>query len=118
MAFKKGESGNPAGRKKGSANKVTANTRQVLERIVNDEIANAPALLESLEPRDRLNVLTKLLPYVVPRLQVQELIHNEAPPDDTDQKLDLSVLTVEELETMYSLVKVSGERVRERDGVH
>jgi len=67
--FKPGKSGNPAGRPKGSANKVTKELRSVLKAIVFDELERLPETLEELPPEKRLELLTKLLPYAMPKIQ-------------------------------------------------
>ena len=70
------------GRKKGTPNKATATTRQALEPIVQAEIERIPEYLDQLEPRDRITALTKLLPYVAPKLQSIELTEPEEPGKD------------------------------------
>jgi hypothetical protein len=67
--FKPGESGNPKGRPKGRANKITKELRAVLKVVVFDELERLPETLEGLEPEKRAELLTKLLPYVMPKIQ-------------------------------------------------
>jgi len=67
--FKPGKSGNPAGRPKGSTNKITKELRAVLKTVVFDELERLPGTLEELEPEKRAELLTKLLPYVMPKIQ-------------------------------------------------
>lgn len=55
------------GRTKGTPNRTTAETKTLLQSIVNREIKNLSLLLEQLEPNERVNALTKLLPYIVPK---------------------------------------------------
>jgi hypothetical protein len=52
------------GRKAGSLNKVTQETRELILSLSDKYLASD---LESLEPRDRAVILTKLLSYVIPR---------------------------------------------------
>jgi hypothetical protein len=56
------------GRIKGTPNKITSETRELLFVIVNNEIENLPMILAQLEPRERVYVLTKLLPFVFPKV--------------------------------------------------
>lgn len=55
------------GRTKGTPNRTTSETKEILQKIVNKEIDNLSQLLERLEPNERVNALSKLLPYIVPK---------------------------------------------------
>lgn len=68
MAFKKGLSGNPAGRPKGAVNRTTKQVREVIEGLIDMELDNVAELLKNLEAKDRLDFFIKLLPYVTPKL--------------------------------------------------
>jgi hypothetical protein len=57
------------GRQKGTPNKLTSEVRTVLKDIVHDEIAYLPELLKNLEPKERLQVLIKILPFVIPKVE-------------------------------------------------
>ena len=71
MAPKKGFTNNPNGRPKGKPNKLTSELRGVLNEVLGKEITprRLNALLRSLEPSQRLNALTKLLEFTIPKLQ-------------------------------------------------
>jgi hypothetical protein len=60
------------GRSKGTPNKITKESREILFEIVKNEIDNLPALLEQLEPRERAYILVKLMPYVIPKMNTDE----------------------------------------------
>lgn len=62
------------GRQKGSLNKVTSTLKDKIQEIVNRELENIDELLSELEPKDRLDSLIKLLPYVLPKQQ--EVVKN------------------------------------------
>jgi hypothetical protein len=55
------------GRSKGTPNRTTAETKELLQKIVNKEIDGLSLLLEQLEPNERINAISKLLPYIVPK---------------------------------------------------
>lgn len=55
------------GRTKGTVNKTSAETKEVLKNIVSAEIDNINDLLNKLEPKERLEVIIKLLPYILPK---------------------------------------------------
>ena len=64
MPFKKGESGNPIGRPKGSLNKVTQELReQITQAIDTNKICEM--LNQITNPTEYINAITKLLPYIV-----------------------------------------------------
>jgi hypothetical protein len=55
------------GRQKGVLNRTTSETKEVLKKIVNKELNGINSLLEKLEPKERIDALIKLLPYIVPK---------------------------------------------------
>ena len=59
---------NFGGRKAGSVNKVTAEARQTLKLIFDDEIGHLRANLETLGPKDRIDILLKIMPFLLPKL--------------------------------------------------
>lgn len=60
------------GRQKGTPNKVTKETREVLADILQDEVTKIPMYLKKLPEHQRLHVIIRLLPYGVPRLNAIE----------------------------------------------
>jgi hypothetical protein len=63
--FQKGNKGKP----KGAINKTTAETKELIQNIVSSKLENINELLEQLEPKEQLDVIIKLLPYIVPKQQ-------------------------------------------------
>lgn len=60
------------GRQKGTPNKVnttTAETKQMLQNVVTKQIEKLETTLSKLEPVERVNALSKLLPYILPKQQ-------------------------------------------------
>jgi hypothetical protein len=60
---------NANGRPKGAVNKTTAQTKKIIEKLVSSELKNIDSLLEQLKPKDRIEALIKLLPFVIPKQQ-------------------------------------------------
>ena len=48
---------------------LTNDLRGKLKSIMQREIERLPETLESLEPKERMNILCKLLPYVFPKVE-------------------------------------------------
>jgi hypothetical protein len=67
------------GRKKGSLNRNTVETKELLQKIVGNELDNISDLLSKLEPKERIDAVIKLLPYIVPR-QSEISLPNDEPP--------------------------------------
>ncbi|OUD34440.1 hypothetical protein [Flavobacterium psychrophilum] len=55
------------GRTKGTPNRTTAETKELLQTIVSKELDKLGAMLEQLEPNERINAIAKLLPYILPK---------------------------------------------------
>ncbi|HLN20616.1 MAG TPA: DUF5681 domain-containing protein [Bacteroidales bacterium] len=87
--FKKGQSGNPNGRKPGKPNMITYDMREALRTILEAEIKTLPELLKQMNPEKRADVLAKLLQYVAPKMQNVEM---QTEFDKmTDEQLDMII---------------------------
>jgi hypothetical protein len=76
MAFEGGHKKH-GGRKKGTPNKITKEIRAVLKNYVAEELTNLPSIVDSLEQEKRLEILLKLLPYVLPKVNSVNPSHDE-----------------------------------------
>ena len=57
------------GREKGTPNVLTKEVRAILKAVVFEEVALIQDHLKELDPKIRLQILIKLLPYVCPKLE-------------------------------------------------
>ncbi len=57
------------GREQGTPNKLTKELRSILKNILAKEMETIPDNLEKLEPKDRLEMTIKLIPYVLPKIE-------------------------------------------------
>lgn len=48
---------------------LTMGLRETLKSIMQNEIEKLPETLEALEPKERINVVCKLMPYVFPKVE-------------------------------------------------
>ena len=57
------------GRKKGTPNRLTKEVRTVLKELVFNEISQVHSHFEKLDPKERIELLIKLMPYVCPKIE-------------------------------------------------
>ena len=55
------------GREKGTPNRLTKELRTLLKDILYQELEEIQERLELLKPKERLELLIKLMPYVLPK---------------------------------------------------
>ena len=48
---------------------LTMGLRETLKTIMQKEIEKLPETLEALDPKERINVVCKLMPYVFPKVE-------------------------------------------------
>ncbi len=57
------------GRTAGTPNKVTSELRKTLKAIVAAELESLPVTLTELPPRERFELVIKLLPFCMPKIE-------------------------------------------------
>jgi hypothetical protein len=72
MAQKKGQTGNPNGRPKGTSNKVTTDLRQWVNLIIDNNREQLEKDFDALEPKERWQLIEKLMQYVIPKKREEE----------------------------------------------
>ena len=68
------------GRQKGTPNKLTKEIRTVLKDLIYKELDEIQEHLDSLEPKQRIEVVIKLIPYVLTK--VDSISHSANEPLD------------------------------------
>lgn len=82
--------GRLGGRQKGTPNKVAASVREWLSTLIDRNRRQIERDLNTLEPRERLQMLEKLMQYVIPKQQaVSSSIEIE---QLTDEQLDAVIV--------------------------
>lgn len=90
---RKGKTNNPHGRPKGSKNKDKRDLREFIEEIVNDRI-QIQKDLKALEPLERLQIIEKLMGYVLPKLR------------SVENKIDFAQLTDEQIDLIIKEIRL------------
>lgn len=95
MGLHKGQTNNPNGRKTGVSNKLTGDLRAKVNQIIENNIGTIQKDIESLEPKDRLLILEKLLKYTLPTLQAQSI------------EIDLNSLSDAQLDQIINSININ-----------
>ena len=77
----KGKTNNPHGRRKGSPNKATSQTRAAIVELLESRLPRINQRLDECEAKDELNILIKLIELVIPKPQPENM---EAAPKTKD----------------------------------
>jgi hypothetical protein len=77
MGLHKGQTNNKDGRPKGTPNKMTKELRIVLKNVIAKELENIPENLDKLEPKERMEMIVKLIPYVLPKIETISMDRGE-----------------------------------------
>lgn len=93
MPFKKGQSGNKAGRPKRSTNKATTDLRTWLTSFIESNRKQIEKDWLLLEPKDRLILFERLLKFTLPTLQATSLDLGFEKLSDTDLDKIISKLS-------------------------
>ena len=70
------------GREKGTPNRLTKELRTILKNVLYNELENIEELLDSLETKERLDMLIKLMPFALPK--VDKIGHTYNEPFEVD----------------------------------
>ena len=65
------------GRQKGTPNRITKELRSLLKDVMYDEIGALQERLDALNPKERVELLIKLMPYALPKLTSVSQTTNE-----------------------------------------
>jgi hypothetical protein len=74
------------GREQGTPNLLTKEMRAILKSIIAKELELLPETLEKLEPEKRAEIVLKLLPYVLPKIEPIEMQKGEPLDFDTSMR--------------------------------
>lgn len=100
MAFEKGKSGNPKGKRNGTKNFATTEAKEIVLSILkrNLTITKVNRDLKQLNPQRRLEVLLKLLQFTLPR------------PTDSTLKFDINSMASDRVDELYKIIFSDGNK--------
>lgn len=67
------------GRIAGTPNRLTSELRSKLKQVIDTELDRLPELIEGLPPEKRIELLIKLLPFIMPK--TEPVSHTFGEPD-------------------------------------
>jgi hypothetical protein len=84
------EQGHPkyAGRAKGTPNKSTTNLKSTIQGIVERSFETLEYDLETIEPKDKINFVLKLIEYVLPKQRETKLDFNSLSDEEIDELIN------------------------------
>lgn len=96
--MEKGKTNNPNGRPKGKPNKITADMRGWLTTVIDKNRKQMVKDLKMLDPKDRLQILEKLMQYVIPKQQAvsAEIDFNRLSDEQLDVVIDKLTKSIED----------------------
>ena len=87
------------GRKAGTPNKSSQEVREFMQSFLSEKFENLDEIYNQLEPKDKINAIIKMLPYIVPKQMQMDLTANHK----TKPTLDYSKLSDEELHFIIAI---------------
>lgn len=94
------------GRKAGTLNKTTSDLKKWVTRLIKDNMVQVTKDFKTLSPRDRILILERLFPYVLPKQQaIAGYIQNDVKVDRKEEPaLDLSAIPDDEFEKIMEII--------------
>lgn len=56
------------GRQKGTSNKLTGTVKEMITQFIENEVRHLPVFLNQMEPKEKADLVLKLLPYIIPKI--------------------------------------------------
>lgn len=92
MGQKKGQTGNPAGRPKGSPNRTTAEIKELINQFISGNLDDLQTNYDALEPEKKLQFFRDLLKYVIPTKESNDININTLSEIELERLTDNLIL--------------------------
>ncbi len=110
MPFKEGNEFGKQGRPIGSSNKITSEAREALAKALSGELEGISKQLERItDPKDRIDALSKLLPYMMPKLSSSDVTVEDVTPEALGH-FDFTQLPQASLQQIFNIAFKKKER--------
>jgi hypothetical protein len=76
------------GRAKGTPNRTTKELKELIHNIVEVQLDTIEEDLQDLDPKDRLNILLRLVEYVLPKQREQKIDFSNLSDAEIDELID------------------------------
>ena len=64
--YRKGQSGNPAGKPRGAKNRTTEQVRKLLQSFIEGKLPELETIWKGLDPKDKILFIDRLLKHTLP----------------------------------------------------
>ncbi len=98
MKYEKGQSGNPAGRPKGTANRTTTNVKMFIQSIIDDNADELKKDFRELNGAEKWRIMEKLFAYICPK---QQSVKAELTATATQYQKRVVGLSISEITEMH-----------------
>jgi hypothetical protein len=72
------------GRQKGTSNKLSGTVKEMITQFVENEVRQLPGLLSQMEPKEKADLILKLLPYIIPKIAPADTSTEKKPEESWD----------------------------------
>lgn len=79
------------GRKKGSSNKLSGTIKEMISEVVTRELQEMPILLNQMTPREKIDFILKLLPYITPKIAPIEETQTKNPNKSLSELFEMQM---------------------------
>ena len=84
----RGKTNNPNGRPLGVPNKITTNLKDRVNLLIENNFDKLQSDLDTIEPKDRLSIMLKLMEYVLPKQKETKIDFSNLSDTEIDELIN------------------------------